>query len=462
MAFLKRSKNNRQRLVVLGLDGVPYTLITRLLQRGDLPNLADLVTEGSLVRYNSTLPWVSSVAWSTYMTGVNPGKHGIYGFIDRQPGSYKTFIPTSRNIQSETLWEYLSKQGKHVVVMNVPVTYPPRQVNGILIAGFLSPNLEKAVYPPQISDKLQELGYRIDADPWLAHEDKVKLLDALDLTLDKRAQAMFYLMAHEEWDFFQCHIMETDRLHHFLWREMEEDHPTLAPRFYSFYHKLDQVIGQLRSRLDDDTELVVLSDHGFCGLQQEVYVNYWLAQQGWLKFETDQPRSLADISTQAVAYSLDPGRIYINLRGREPKGNVSPGAEYEALREEIASAALQLTDPTSGKRLFQAAFKREELYHGPCFEAAPDLILQPVDGFDPKGALSKDTLTHRGTVLVGMHTFDDAFLYIRGHRIKEASKTSPQGLSGSGKAWSILDVTPTVLQLLGLPIPSYMDGQPVI
>ena len=439
---------DRKRMVVLSVDGVPYTLITRLLACGELPNLAAIVAEGSLVRYNSTLPWVSSVAWATYMTGVNAGKHGIYGFVDRQPDSYKTFIPTARHIRSETLWEYLSRQGKRVVVMNVPVTYPPRPINGILVGCFLSPNLEKATYPPQVAEKLKELGYRIDADPWLARDDKAKLLDELDLTLAKRAEAMFYFMAHEEWDFFQCHIMETDRLHHFLWQEMEEAHPTLAPRFYAFYRRLDEIIGQLHSRLDDSTGLIVLSDHGFCGIKQEVYVNHWLAQQGWLKFEVETPQSLADISAQAVAYSLDPGRIYIHLRGREPKGTVSPGAEYEALREEIASAALELTEPKSGERLFQAAFKREELYHGPCFDAAADLILQPADGFDPKGAIYKNTLTFKGPVLVGMHTFDDAFLYIRGHQIK-------------GGTWSILDATPTILQLMDLPIPSYMDGQPV-
>jgi len=449
MGILDRFKSSGKRLFVLGIDGVPHTLITRLLGRGDLPNLAALVSEGSLVRYNSTLPWVSSVAWSTYMTGVNAGKHGIYGFVDRRPGSYKTFIPTSRHMIGETLWEYLSTHGKRVIVMNVPVTYPPRKVNGILVGGFLSPNLEKAVYPPQFSEQLKQLGYRIDADPWAAYEDKTKLLDDLDETLARRAKAMFYFMDHEEWDFFQCHIMETDRLHHFLWGEMEEDDPVLAPRFYAFYRSLDRVIGELCAKLDDDTELVLLSDHGFCGLRQEVYVNHWLAQQGWLAFDVNEPKSLEDMSAQSAAYSLDPGRIYINLRGREPKGCVSPGSQYESLREEIASAALELADPDSGERVFQAAYRREELYHGPCFNAAPDLLLQPVDGFDPKGAIHKPVLTHKGSVLVGMHTFDDAFLYIRGRTIREGT-------------WSIIDAAPTLLQLMNVPVPTHVDGQSVL
>ena len=449
MGFLDRLKSKPKRVFVLGIDGTPHTLITRLMQSGNLPNLAELVSEGSLVRYNSTLPWVSSVAWSTYMTGVNAGKHGIYGFVERRPDTYQTFVPTSRHMQGETLWEYLSSLGKRVVVMNVPVTYPPRRVNGVLVSGFLAPSLEKATYPPEVARQLKNLDYRIDADPWLAYEDKVKLLDELDLTLARRAEAMFHLMEHEEWDFFQCHIMETDRLHHFLWEEMEAEHPTLAPRFYAFYHQLDKVIGELRSRLDDHTELMLLSDHGFCGLQQEVDVNHWLAQQGWLTFEVDEPKSLQDISGKSMAYSLYPGRIYVNLRGREGRGSVSPGQEYESLCEKIARAALELTDPNSGQRVFQAAHKRQDLYHGPCFDAAPDLVLQPVDGFDPKGAVHKPTLTHKGSVLVGMHTFDDAFLYVRGRKIRQGT-------------WSILDAAPTILELMGVSIPPQMDGQSVI
>jgi len=439
----------RKRMFVLSIDGVPYTLLARLLSEGYMPRLAGLVAQGSLLRYNSTLPWVSSVAWSTYMTGTNAGQHGIYGFVDRQPGTYKTFIPTSRHMRVETLWEYLSRLGKRVVVMNVPVTYPPRVVNGVLIGCFLSPSIDKCAYPPEVSVKLKELDYRIDADPYLARGDKAKLADELDLTLAKRTKTMFYFFEHQDWDFFHCHIMETDRLHHFLWREMEESHPTLAPRFYGFYRQLDDVIGRLVDRLDGDTELMILSDHGFCGIQQEVYVNHWLAQQGWLTFDVNPPKSLEDISSRAVAYSLDPGRIYIHLRGREPKGCVAPGSEYERLRDEIAQAALQLADPTSGQRLFLAAHKRENLYHGPCLEAAPDLVLQPVDGFDPKGAIYKETLTYRGPTLVGMHTFDDALFYLRGHKIKPGS-------------WSILDATPTILQCMDLPVPPHMDGHSML
>ncbi|MFX1412041.1 MAG: alkaline phosphatase family protein, partial [Promethearchaeota archaeon] len=297
MSFLKRlgRQETRRRAVVIGLDGTPHSLITRLTDEGVMPRFAEMVKVGTLVPNTSVHPTVSSVAWSCYMTGRNPGQHGIFGFIDRQPGSYKVSIPTSRDMKCETLWEILSRAGKRVVVMNVPVTFPPRPVNGILIGGFLSPNVDKAVYPPAVAERLKTWGYRLDIDPWTARRDKDKLLEDFRLTLARRAEAMFHLMNEEEWDFFQCHVMETDRLHHFLWEEMVTDHPRYAPAFRDCYTRIDQVLGQIWDRLDDHTTLIVLSDHGFCTLDREVYVNTWLERNGWLSFENvppDEPPTL--------------------------------------------------------------------------------------------------------------------------------------------------------------------------
>jgi predicted AlkP superfamily phosphohydrolase/phosphomutase len=158
---LRRSgKAKPRRVVFIGLDGTPYTFMRRLIDEGRLPNAARLEQKGSLLRMDSMWPWVSSVAWSSMMTGVNPGKHNIYGFIDRDPATYKQFIPTSRNMKARTLWEVLGDAGKRVIVVNVPVTYPPRQVNGILVGGFLSPSLEKAVYPASYGQTLKSLLHR--------------------------------------------------------------------------------------------------------------------------------------------------------------------------------------------------------------------------------------------------------------------------------------------------------------
>jgi predicted AlkP superfamily phosphohydrolase/phosphomutase len=450
MGFLDRLKGSkkpaRRRLVVIGIDGTPYTFLQRLLAEGRMPNLSRLTAGGSLARMRSVHPCVSSVAWSSFMTGQNPGKHGIFGFVDREPATLKTFIPTSRNMRSRTLWEYLSDAGKRVIVINVPLTYPPRQVNGILIGDFLAPNVDKVAYPPEVSQRLKAWGYRIDTDPWLARESKDKLLADVNETFDRRVETMFHLMDEEEWDYFHCHIMETDRLFHFLWEQMATNDPVYAPQFLAFMGRIDQMLGQVMGRLDDDTTLIVLSDHGFCTLDKEVYINTWLAQQGWLRFAAPEPKSIADMHPDSIAYSLDPGRIFINLKGRERDGSVAPGQEYESWRRRIAGAALELRDPDSGRPLFQSALRREEIYSGPQLDQAADLILVPCAGFDPKGAINKPTLTYKGPALVGMHTYDDAALVIAGHAISRPD------------LW-IGDVMPAILDLLGVSQPPDLDGR---
>jgi predicted AlkP superfamily phosphohydrolase/phosphomutase len=449
---LRKGKKAAQRVVFIGLDGTPYTFMQRLIQEGRAPNIARLATQGSLLRMDSLWPWVSSVAWSTMMTGVNPAKHNIFGFIDRDPGTYKQFIPTSRHMKARTLWEVLSDAGKRVVVVNVPVTYPPRQVNGILVGGFLSPSLEKAVYPPSYLKTLQSLGYIVDADPWKARESKDLALQEVNAALDARIRTLFYLFENEEWDYLHVHVMETDRLHHFLWQQMEEGDPTYAPAFYEFYARIDDMLGRLAARLDENMTLMWMADHGFCTIKKEVYVNRWLMDQGWLKLRNvppDRTKGLDEIDPTSLAYSLDPGRVFIRVRGREKEGSVAPGSEYQAIREEIASAALKLRDPDSGEPIFQAAFRREELYHGPYFEEAADLILAPYDGYDPKGPLYKETLTYKGDELVGMHTYDDAMLYVGG-------RTIPQ------TRFSVLNVMPTILDLLDVPHPPDLDGESLV
>jgi len=450
--FGKLRGRKPKRVVFIGLDGTPYTFMQRLIAEGRAPNAARLVEQGSLLRMDSMWPWVSSVAWSTMMTGVNPAKHNIYGFIDRDPATYKQFIPTSRNMKARTLWEVLSQAGKRVIVVNVPVTYPPRQVNGILVSGFLSPSLDKAVYPTSYLPTLESLGYIVDADPWKARESKDLALQEVNNALDARIRTLFHLVENEVWDYLHLHVMETDRLHHFLWQQMEEGHPTYAPAFYDVYRRIDDMLGQLASQLDDNTTLMWMADHGFCTIKKEVYVNRWLMDNGWLKLRNvppDRKKGLNEIDPESVAYSLDPGRVVIRVRGREKEGRVAPGAEYEAIRDEITAAALEMCDPDSGEPIFQAVFKREELYHGPYLEQAADLILAPYDGYDPKGPLYKDTLTHKGDELVGMHTFDDAMFYVGGRAVPQTR-------------FSVLNVMPTILDLMEVPQPPGLDGESLV
>lgn len=447
--LFRGGKQRKKRIVAIGLDGVPYTYIQQLFRAGELPNFRAIAGEGTLAQMDTTLPNVSSVAWASFMTGQNPGKHNIYGFVDRQPGTLKTFIPTSRTMRSPALWEILSAAGKRVFAMNVPVTYPSRQVNGIVVGCFLSPSVEKAAPNAEIAQALKRLNYCVDADPLRARADKDSFLPHLDEVFERRIATMRHFWQQEPWDFFMVHIMETDRLHHFFWQEMEQGHAKYAPAFLDFYKRVDAVLGEVRSWLDEDTKLVILSDHGFCTIKQEVYVNTWLHDAGYLDYAVEQPKSLADMAGSSVAYSLDPGRIFLNVRGREPQGRVEPGEEYERLRREIAEAALSMTDPATGELMVERAYTREELYQGPYAETGADLVLAMRDGYDPKGSFGKPQLTFKGSSLVGMHTTPDALLYI-------------QGLRGVEQRPYITDVAPTLLDLLEVPTPKDMDGRSLV
>jgi predicted AlkP superfamily phosphohydrolase/phosphomutase len=233
---------------------------------------------------------------------------------------------------------------------------------------------------------------------------------------------------------------------------MEANDPIYAPQFMAFIRKIDDMLGQLCEKLDSHTKLVVLSDHGFCTIKKEVYVNYWLEQQGWLTFEDGVPRDkrkLESLSSAAQAYSLDPGRVFVSLRGREPNGAVAPGTAYEALRDEIAATAMELRDPDTGEQMIQKVLRREQVYSGPHIGQAADLILVPFDGYDLKGPLGKDSLTFKGDELEGMHTYDDAALYVRGEQLRD------------GPIW-VADPMPTILELVSVPVPADVDGQSLL
>ena len=439
-----------RRVLVIGLDGVPFSLLKGLSGEGKLPNWAKLVESGSFKRMNSVHPCVSSVAWATYMTGKNPGKHNIYGFVDRYPESMDVFIPTSRDMAGNTLWEILSQAGKRVVVINVPLTFPPREVNGILISGFLCTNIDKIAYPREVAGVLKEMGYRIDVDAWQARKSLDKFLEDLHLTLDKRIEAMFRFLDSEKWDFFQLHIMETDRINHFLWGLWEEGDAQYGPEFVKYYQKIDGILGRISAWLDGDTRLIILSDHGFCGMKKEVFLNHWLQREGWLKFRGEAPKSVKDIHQESKAYSLIPGRIYVNLAGRESSGSVRFPDEYERIRAEMKGALLGMRDPDSGERIIEKVFKREELYRGPHYNEGPDLVAIPRNGYDLKGNLDKKELTYKGP-LVGMHTYDDAFLFIKDVEVRRGDNQ-----------FGVMDVMPTILKLMEVSPPEDLDGQALV
>ncbi|MFZ2055306.1 MAG: alkaline phosphatase family protein [Candidatus Aminicenantales bacterium] len=408
MALFQKKK--RTRTCIIGLDGVPYSLVLELADRGIMPSLAGLLKSGHLHRMKASLPEISAVSWTDFMTGVDSGSHGIFGFSDLKPGSYGMRFPNFSDVKRETIWDILGKQGRKSIIINQPSTYPARPLNGVLIAGFVALDLAKAVFPLSQKTALERLGYRIDIDTMKSREDHAFLWQELQTTLDGREKALDHFWK-EDWDYFEFVITGTDRLHHFLWNAYADESHSFHAKFLDYYRRVDGIIGRIvrsfRSLRGSDGGLHLLSDHGFCQIEQEVYLNAWLEEKGYLRFSGETPGELGDIAAGSVAFALDPNRIYLHLVDRFPKGAVTP-ADRPALKERISRELKELT--FEGRPVIRRVFDAEKTYSGPFVPSGPDLLVLAEPGFDLKGSIKKKDVFGR-TNLEGMHTWDDAFFW---------------------------------------------------
>jgi len=438
---LDRFKGGRRgghtRVVVFGLDGVPCTMLNGLMDRGVMPNLAALRSSGRYLQMDAPVPEVSSVSWTAFMTGKNPGENGIFGFMDLEPASYRMYFPNSRHIKSPTLWQQLGTLGRRAAVLNLPSTYPATELNGVMVSGFVALDLAKASYPPSIVPTLQQMGYRIDVDTQKGRESAEVLLQEVNATLDARCKAIEHFWNTEEWDLFLAIITETDRLQHFLWTTYEDSSAPLHDAVIDFYRRVDAFLGGMIDRVRSrtaPTRLLLLSDHGFTAIRSEVYLSRWLAEEGFLKL-TNGARNLEGVGADTAAFALDPSRIYINVRGKYPRGGVEPGGEYERLRDTLAERLATLR--FENQPVVRAVLRKEDVYRGPWLERAPDLVVLANHGFDLKGALGKPSVFGRSH-LTGGHTQDDAFLYADGDL---AAPARPQVSDVAGLILSAFDAT---------------------
>ena len=449
--FGKKKEKQSPRAVVLAIDGTPYSLLRRLMEEGVMPNYQRLTGNGSFSRMYSTQPTVSSVAWTAFMCGKDPGGTNIFGFTDLHPNTYQLDIPDSTRIKSKLVWEHLTEMGKRSVSMGVPISYPTRPINGVMVGCFLSPKLEKAVHPPEYLDLLKRIDYRLDTDAWLAREDLSRFWLELNVVFDRRRDTMIHFLDREEWDVLMVHFMETDRMMHFMIDQFIKGEEPWAGRFREFFRSVDDLIGEIDTRLPPDDDLIILSDHGFCPIKYEVYPNRVLYEEGLLKFKSWPPKSIMDIAEGSKAFIMDPGRLYVNVKGKYPMGTVQPESQARVADEVAELLVEKLVDPETGEKMVANVYRRDDIYSGPHVERGPDIVLEPKWGYDLKGAVNKEELTGR-TALCGMHTYEDAHLFVRGRQL---------GMPGSGPegAPAIQDVAPTMLAMMGLPVPSEMTGK---
>jgi predicted AlkP superfamily phosphohydrolase/phosphomutase len=396
-----------KKALVIGIDGVPYELLSDLIENGSMPELRKII-EGryDLHRMKASLPDISSVSWTSFMTGVNPAEHGIFGFTQLMPASYNLYFPNSRHIKAPTFWQTLRKEGKmeNTVILNIPNTYPAFPIQGLLVSGFIAVDFNKAVYPPSRIPRLKKMNYIIDVDLMKAREDKEGFYKDLMDSLTIREETSLTLLREEPWDIFVLCATETDRLHHFF---MDQKGGAL---FSAFYERLDHLISTIymaaREKAGDELLFLMLSDHGFVPLKKEVNLNAYLQDTGLLRLD-ESKEYYERIAPGTSAFAMDPGRIYLHSKDRFPHGHIKK-EEERALRERLKELFSKLTDD-DGSKPIQQIYEKEEIYRGPFIGDAPDLVLIARDGYDLKGNLRKRNVFGHD-VFTGMHSWHNAVL----------------------------------------------------
>jgi predicted AlkP superfamily phosphohydrolase/phosphomutase len=500
------------KVLVIGLDGVTFDLLGPWIEAGELPNLQRLIRQGAWGKLRTTLPPISSSSWSSFLTGVNPGKHGLVDFVYPGADSYKVTMINATSRRTRSLWNWLNDAGYKVGLLGIPTTYPTEPVDGFMISGFLAPGPDSEwAYPPELKQELRaELGeFRLSPDEryrstrWLD-----RFLDDLTASVENRTQAALYLMRKKPWDLFAVVYWDTDMVQHETWRLLDPNHPrhdaeeasAQRERILAFHRKVDADVGRLLSEVDSDTLVVVMSDHGFGPVHSFFLTNNWLASMGLLQFKRNpgtafkralfrlgftplrmfrivkalglgklrrQVRfqqkagllnrvflSFDDVDwSRTLAFSIGSfGQVYINLAGVRPEGIVQPGQEYEELKERIQREALALRDPRTGEPLMERVYRREEIYSGPYIDRTPDLIVQP-QGWQYMAFGHADFGSNKLVEpIIGLsgHHRPDGVLILAGDGVKPGTQV---------EGASILDLTPTILHALGIDVPEDLDGR---
>lgn len=499
-----------EKVVVIGVDGATFDVIKPLIAMGRLPNLARLLEGGVHGDLCSTIHPITPQAWSTFLTGMNAGKHGVFDFTRRKEGTYGIeFVNASRR-KGDSIFLYLSRLGLRVGAMAIPFTYPPEPVNGFMLSGIDAPaEDERAVHPKELFDEIQKRfgAYYIHlASPVGRSNDEVKFYKDIVKEDKNRTDIGLHLMEHYSSDLFMTVYNNTDRVQHqYLTYEILEalnngDEKKLKENLLvKTYENTDKEIGRLLEAIDKDTTLFLMSDHGSGPIKRVFFLNRWLEENGYLTYRSSDSKRfhlleklryfakrllprwvkgfiksvLPQVRDKVESYRFfteidwdktaafgfgNYGNIYINLSGREPQGTV-PGKDYERFCGEIAEKLGDLRDPDTGERLIKEVCFRKKLYNGPCSNLAPDLVIHWNDySYYTSTTPGKEKGSCFGSFLkidssdfdhVGTHRLNGMFVAF-GKKVRKDTV-----INGA----HIADVAPTILFAMGQPIPEEMDGK---
>lgn len=447
------------KLLIIGLDCADPELVFGW--KDELPNLKKLIDNGAYGKLRSTHPPITVPAWAVMMSGKDPGQLGYYGFRNRKDYSYDAYgIANSNAVKHDRAWDILSKAGKKIVLLGVPQTYPPKPINGCVVSGFLAPSTESNyTYPVPLKDEIEEVsnGYVIDVENFRTN-DKEALLGRIYEKTEKHFTVAKHLIKNKPWDFFMLVEMGVDRIHHGFWSYIDPTHHKYEAgnpfenSIKDYYKYCDKEIGELIALAPDDTIVMVVSDHGATKMDGGICFNEWLIKEGYLTLKEypSEPTRIADLEidwskTMAWGEGGYYGRLFMNVKGREPEGIVAP-EDYEKIRSELIEKIAAIEDP-DGENIGSIAYRPEELYmevNG----VAPDLITY-------FGDLAWRSV---GTVGLGtIHTFendtgsDDANhnwdgIYILDQKGCEFGNVEP----GEKEGLDIYDIAPTVMNLFGM------------
>jgi predicted AlkP superfamily phosphohydrolase/phosphomutase len=468
--FLRRKKERK--VFVVGLDcGDPILVFNQW--RDELPNFRQLMEAGAYGPLTSSIPCITVPAWSSMTSGKDPGVLGFYGFRNRADYSYDNMtIATGAAVKEPRVWELLGQAGKQVIVVGVPQTYPVKPVNGYLISSFLTPTIQRQyTYPNEFRYEIDQLlgGREYDVDVHqFRTEDKDFLLKQIYEMTEKRFIVLKHLLKNKPWDFFMFVEMGVDRIHHGLWKYMDPTHPKYEPgnpyqdSIKEYYKYLDQELGEMLSALDDDTVVMVVSDHGAKKMDGGICINEWLRREGYLVLkekpvrESDKPIPFEKVEvdwekTTAWGAGGYYARIFLNVQGREPKGLI-PRADYEKVRDELVTAIEAIPDH-EGNPLQTTCFRPEAIYRQ-VRNIAPDLVIYLGDlhwrsvgsfGFDSIYTFENDTGPDDAN-----HAQDGMIIYY----------DPQQNLGGATlSGLQLMDFAPTTLHLMEQPIPEEMQGR---
>jgi predicted AlkP superfamily phosphohydrolase/phosphomutase len=500
-------------------------LIEPWIGEGVLPNLARLVENGASGRLQSAIPPLTPPAWTSFMTGKNPGKHGIFHFLEPQPGSYAMRYSNAGSRRAASIWRLLSDAGFTVGSVNVPFTFPPEKCAAFQISGMDTPSEKSAfIHPPELRAELEgELG-KIDLEIrylgfMSTDERRDQVLEGMARLDEQWTRIGLHLLEKHPADVMMLTFMSIDTVQHYFWHYMDARHfqhdargaKKYGDAIQSVYRRLDAMVGRFLEKLPPETHVVVVSDHGGGPTSDRtVFLNRHLAQLGLLKYREGATSALGKLRQRVVraayeavrgaltsgqkkklaslfpalrqkfegaatsfgnidwagtkAYCSEvlasPPSIWINLKGARPNGIVEPG-EYEALRDFIAAKLGELRDPRDGSPVIPRVYKREELFHGPFAGEAPDLILDwwSDNAFQTGTSFPEDTakpvlqIRERAPMTEpewsGTHRLD-GILIVKGPAARKAAQI--QGAR-------LMDMTPTLLHLMGQKVPDDMDGR---